>query len=509
MSVATVGRGRYRYYLETVAAGWEDHRALGLEPDGTWEGGGPATLGLAGAVSERHLAAVMNGVDPVTGEVLRRSAVGTAAFDLTFSAPKPVSLLFALSDRAVANEVLRAHSAAVRATLSHLEQAVATAWRGSGGRREQIAVDGVVAAGFVHRTSRAADPHLHTHLLVANLARGADGRWSAIDGRAFFSRSPVLSSLYYAHLRHELVRSLGVVWEMRTEPAGSRIELAGIGPEARWAFSRRRQEVESWLDERGRGGPRWSRAAALATRAPKDPTLSFDALRPWWAARARAAGLGVEELASVVGRGPARSGPPGGIELVGRAVVERAVAKSGGLSRPSVLKGWADALAPGAPVPAVEALSDTLLESRLVSELVTVRGLSRSQLTLRQDEDDDGAPSMRRASFAALVHERDRLASSLLPSMPPDPGSEVRRVSAARAAALRPRRPSELAALDVRLCELDLQVARRVSWAVEHRDELEDLARINHAIGGREHAITREGQELGRSAEREGPALGW
>ena len=71
---------------------------------------------------------------------------------------------------------------------------------------------GFIAAGFNHRTSRAGDPQLHTHVLVANLAKGPDGRWSALDGQALYRSKIAAGTVFQTALRNELSRRLGVEW---------------------------------------------------------------------------------------------------------------------------------------------------------------------------------------------------------------------------------------------------------------------------------------------------------
>src|SRR5919199_6909742 len=89
--------------------------------------------------------------------------------------------------------------------------------RGAGTRRgpggvHAIAGRGLAAAAFRHRTSRAGDPQLHTHVLVANVVLGADGQWSTLDGRRIYAHAKTAGYLYEARLRSLLTRNLGVKW---------------------------------------------------------------------------------------------------------------------------------------------------------------------------------------------------------------------------------------------------------------------------------------------------------
>jgi conjugative relaxase-like TrwC/TraI family protein len=123
-----------------------------------------------------------------------------AALDLTFSAPKSVSVLFAVAPREVAGELIACHEEAVGAALGYLEDEAVMVRRGSGGKHAERA-EGLIAAAYRHRMSRALDPQLHTHVVVANLARGSDGRFTALHGAPLYRAAKTAGFLYQAHLR--------------------------------------------------------------------------------------------------------------------------------------------------------------------------------------------------------------------------------------------------------------------------------------------------------------------
>ena len=219
--------------------------------------------------------------------------VSVAGFDLTFSAPKSVSVVFALGDMAAREAVREAHDRAVRASLGYVERTAAAVRRGAGGARVEPA-DGLVAAAFRHRTSRAGDPQLHTHVVVANLGRGPDGRWSTLDGRRLYGQARTASFVYQAVLRSELSRRLGVEWlTVRNGIA----EIAGVPEPVLRGFSRRRAEIVAELERHGSSSARAAEAAALATRRPKDGRTSIDALAASWRVRAAQLGFTEAELA--------------------------------------------------------------------------------------------------------------------------------------------------------------------------------------------------------------------
>lgn len=222
-----------------------------------------------------------------------------AGFDLTLSAPKSVSVVFGIGDRELRAAVRSAHDRAALEAVGYLERSAAAVRRGHGGA-EVVPAQGLVAAAFRHRTSRAGDPQLHTHVLVANLGRGPDGCWSALDGRRVYAHARAASFVYQAVLRAELTRTLGLEWlPVRNGIA----DLVGVPKPVLRAFSRRRAEIQAAMAERGTSGPRAAEAAALATRQVKHAAATLDELVADWRARAVEFGLdyaSVERLLSRV-----------------------------------------------------------------------------------------------------------------------------------------------------------------------------------------------------------------
>ena len=166
---------------------WRTTTRAGARLLGYWTGRAAASLGLVGRVDPVDLQAVLAGTDPRDADraPLGRFKSGRSrpGFDLTFRAPKSVSLLWVLSDDDMSAIVRDAHDAAVAAALDYLENAAGWSRRGAGGR-EPVAGTGFVAAAFRHRASRAGDPLLHTHVLVANLSQARDDRrWRTLDAR--------------------------------------------------------------------------------------------------------------------------------------------------------------------------------------------------------------------------------------------------------------------------------------------------------------------------------------
>jgi len=188
------------------------------------------------------------GETELLGEIARwskRAPVTVAGYDEVFSPPKSVSALWALADPQVAAMIERCHQAAVRGALAYQERDALFTRTGTDGVR-QVDTRGMVATAFVHRDSRAGDPDLHTHVAVANKVQNVEGRWLAIDGRAFYKSHVATSETYDALLRAHLAETLGVRWVPRASRNGRRPvwEIDGVDLSlcARW--SSRRADIE-------------------------------------------------------------------------------------------------------------------------------------------------------------------------------------------------------------------------------------------------------------------------
>jgi len=345
LSVAKLSPGQEAYYEKSVAAGLDDYYAGRGESPGLWAGQGAGALGLDGVVQPGELGTLLQGVHPRGAERLRQHPrvrtvrveridpeAGTrsviekqlrpvAGFDLVFSCPKSVSLLHALGDEHTRRQVNEAHTSAWQAALGYLEQEACITRKGRNGVERQHA-QGFVAAAFQHRTSRALDPHLHTHVIVANMARSpSDGRYRALDGEAILKTYRLATGyLYEAQLRHQLTARLGLSWQT---PRKGYAELAGTSRELIDAFSRRRHDIAERLNTVDGDGFYASQRAALETRERKEP-VDLAQLTEEWRARAAEHGLTDQRLTELlaqpqppqpsadVGRLPASSSPNAG-----------------------------------------------------------------------------------------------------------------------------------------------------------------------------------------------------
>src|SRR5207253_1186586 len=192
-----------------------------------------------------------------------------------------------------------AHLAAWQATVAYLEDEACVTRRGKNGVLREHG-GGFVAAAYQHRTSRAQDPHLHTHVIVANMAQSpSDGKWRTLDVEPILKSYRLAAGyLYQAQLRAELARTLGVEWE---QPHKGMAELRHVPREVIREFSTRREQVVQQVEREGGGGFYAAQAAAHKTRDRKEQ-VDLGELREDWRARAAEHGLGNRELQALLGR---------------------------------------------------------------------------------------------------------------------------------------------------------------------------------------------------------------
>jgi hypothetical protein len=253
--------------------------------------------------------------------------------------------------------------------VGYLERSAAAVRRGHAGAIVEQA-PGLIAAAFRHRASRAGDPQLHTHVLVANLGRGLDGCWLAPDGRQLYAHARAASFIYQAVLRSELTQELGVEWTPVREGLA---EVVGVPRALMRAFSRRRAEIEAALKERGTSGPRAAEAAALATRRAKDRRVRPDDLIKEWNLRAAALGFGHEELSRIVGRARAHREPLAWDNMFAALAGPHGLTqRASTFSRRDVLLAICEALPPGTPIDArrLERAAEQFLRSERVVALL-------------------------------------------------------------------------------------------------------------------------------------------
>ncbi len=352
LSIGKLGAGQERYYLDKVAEGAEDYYTGEGEAEGKWLGDAALELGLSGTVEAEQLTAMLTGQNPASGESLGLRAVGgrgaVPGFDLTFSVPKSASLLWALGDGRTGAAVNAALDRSVDAALGYLEREACLTRRGADA--EMVRGQGFLAAAYRHRTSRAGDPQLHVHTLIANATRGPDGKWTRLHHPSIYHHAKTAGYVFEAQFRWELSQSLGVRWQgVRNGIA----EIEGFKDAHLREFSTRRKEI---LEATGPDASARSRqVATLATRTAKQEDVTLPTLRERWRAQAEEIGLSYR-LAESIGRGQAPT------RQLGFEQVERAVtAHASHFDRRDVVQAVAASFTAGAPVGDVEAVADSFL----------------------------------------------------------------------------------------------------------------------------------------------------
>ncbi|WP_280310342.1 MobF family relaxase [Nocardia abscessus] len=245
----------------------------------------------------------------------RQHTTAVAGFDWTFSPVKSVSTLWAVAPRDVSKLIEQAHRLAVADAMRYLEKHATYTRVGRNGVR-QVEVDGLIAAVFDHRDSRAGDPDLHTHVVCANRVRAADGQWRTLDGAVFYRAAVTASEIYNTRLEMHLERLLGVRFAERAglDPGKRPIrEIVGVDPALNEYWSQRDAAITARLGELtvahqatyGREPLpvemyQLVQRAILETRGPKPAARSLAEQRTAWRRQALAVLGGQAALAAMI-----------------------------------------------------------------------------------------------------------------------------------------------------------------------------------------------------------------
>lgn len=302
-SIPASGGGGYARYLEdkTVAPERGDYY---LTPDGEmtqapgrWLAE-PETLERVGVKSDGPVEggdfiALMEGRHPGTGRWLRPEGAGGGrggGIDVTFSAPKSVSVVWALADPWQREQIEQAHARAVEQTVGYLREQVPVVRRRYSGQVVEEHARDVIAAEYRHTTARgvsgakAPDPQLHSHVVISSAVR-EDDRIVAVASRPIFRSARELGAFYRSALAGELMRE-GYEIERGTGKDGRYFEIAGVPRGLCEAFSGRSREVaraaERFRARYGRAPERGElRNLALENRKAKELTTRADLQRVW------------------------------------------------------------------------------------------------------------------------------------------------------------------------------------------------------------------------------------
>lgn len=283
--------------FDEYARGNEHHQG----PLPFWACKGAALLGLDDIAEAEQVERLARGFHPVTGLPLVKGAGDShvMGLDMTFSAPKDFSAVFAGSDRSTRDALIECLQSSARAALEYAESAAVTR-HGHGGRVKQLA-EAAISACYTHFASRALDPQLHVHAFMFNVGKRKDtSDWSALEHRPQFERKLATGILFRVELASRL-KALG----FQIDPAGPYFAIRGIDDAQRMALSSRSRQIAEHLAERGLLEPNGAakELAALGTREAKsEPPLPELLAR--FEAQARELGLTPETIASMRSREP-------------------------------------------------------------------------------------------------------------------------------------------------------------------------------------------------------------
>lgn len=275
----------------------------------TTEGASPAPTTSTDASPSAHLDAVkVDGRWKITRAELdrfaeaRRQPQVVIGYDVTFSAPKSLSILWATGSPEVRELCEEAFDAAVAVAVDHLERHAVWVRRG----RNYEPASGMLAASYRHDTNRELEPQLHEHVVIANMATSADGGVQALDARGLYAHATTAGHLAEAEMQHRTNRH-GLAW---TPTHRGIANVAGVGEDAIRAMSTRREQILSLTSELGTDSAKARQTAALATRADKQHGVDPDELRARWNQRLADAGFGPTELHAATTAAPARLWTP-------------------------------------------------------------------------------------------------------------------------------------------------------------------------------------------------------
>ncbi len=285
-----------RAYLEGerdgANRGAEDYYTESGRTAGRWLGSGAAELHLAGDVQSQAFDRLAAGFHPEMDAALvqRAGEYHRPGWDLTFSAPKSVSVVWGIAEEKQREAIERAHTQAVERTLAFAEQQqLFVARRGHNGVQRESARP--IIATYLHGTSREADPQLHTHAFVLNVAARDDGSYGTLETKPLYEWKMALGAAYRAELAHEL-RTLG--YETAPDSKGN-FRITQVPRDLERHFSKRRAQIEAVMTERGTSSAKAAEVAALNTRKAKgSPTATT--LRATWRAESLAFGVTAQHV---------------------------------------------------------------------------------------------------------------------------------------------------------------------------------------------------------------------
>ncbi len=403
MSASSIGAGRgggYARYLEgkTIAPEQGDYYLTPAgeltEAPGRWLSDAETLVRLGidpdVPVAGADFIALMDGRDPGGGAWLRPAGSDGSrggGIDVTFSAPKSVSVVWALGDPWQREQIEAAHAKAVERSMEYLKDRVPVVRRRYDGQVVEEQAKDVIATAYRHTTARgvsgaeAPDPQLHTHVVISGAVR-EDDRIVAVASRPVFRGLREVGAFYRSALAQELAAE-GYPIEQGTGKDGKYFEIAGVPAELRNAFSKRHREIahaaERFRAKHGRAPERGEiRDIALENRRAKDLTTRGDLQRVWERTGQRH-GFGTDEAVHLVGA-PMPASPERPIEERIEATLTECTAMfDAGLLRAVALEQSAGELGPEEAI----GLTRAMVGER---RILTLEGGSMTPLAVRAQE---------------------------------------------------------------------------------------------------------------------------
>jgi len=287
LSIKLITAGAEDYYLNLAA---DDYYLSGGEPPGCWVGGACDSFRLSGTAVPEEFRRIFRGYHPTTNQPLVQNAgksTRQAGWDLTFSAPKSVSVIWSQAPPAMRQRIREIHHEALQATIAFAELAFGRSRVGQAGS------GGLVSAKLI---AAVFDPALHSHALLMNVGVDAEGKTRSIVSRPIFRNKMLLGAMYRANLAHLLEQDFG----FRAERKGNVFEVRGVPKAVTEAHSTRRKEVLAQLNKTGRSGGKAAAIAALETRRAKEKVPPRSELFERWQEQNESLGFTTESLMDLV-----------------------------------------------------------------------------------------------------------------------------------------------------------------------------------------------------------------
>ena len=291
----------------------------GEEPCGVWFGKGAAMLGLENRAKLGDFIAKLEGNLSQEIKMVATTKNHRPGYDLTFSAPKSVSIL-AIVGRD--ERVLNAHRDAVNETLAYLEKHYAKTRVKIEGKTTIQSTDNLLVTKFEHTDSRALDPNLHTHCIVMNATRRADEKWRTLYFDEVYNDKMLLGVIYRGHLAQKLMKA---GFEITQTSEKGLFELTAFPENLIKQLSKRREQITQELEKRGLDGGSAAQIANFATREGKK-TVDPERLELAWTVELNRCGYNLEWLKNYSKEAIARGEvtPPDPYQLAHKAVLKAA-----------------------------------------------------------------------------------------------------------------------------------------------------------------------------------------